>query len=127
MMSARVAERFGAAAERRLMIYVIAIILSLIVCVQCFASEITAGNIRHVNHGRTPNASAALFPLVPIAQLLAAGGAWLLQTFVPRFAIWIVVGSFLVITIAWMRSFARLRSEFRKVTAARGSSDQARS
>ena len=99
------------------MIYVLAIILSLIVCGQCFASEITAGNIRHVNNGRTPNASAALFPLVPVVPLIGAGGAWLLQTFVPQLAVWIVVGSFLVITMGWALSFARLRAEFRKVTA----------
>ena len=106
------------------MIYVLAIILSLIVCGQCFASEITAGDIRHVKNGRTPNASAALFPLIPMAQLLAAGGAWLLQSFVPQFAIWVVVGSFLVITMGWAFSFARLRAEFRKVTADRVNPDK---
>lgn len=99
------------------MIYLLATVLSLIVCVQCFVSEITAGNIMHVRNGRVPNASAALFPAIPTLQLLAVGTAWLLQTLVPEFAVWILIGSFLAITVFWAISFAKLRDEFAKVTA----------
>jgi hypothetical protein len=69
------------------MIYFVAIILSLIATWQSLVSEVIAGNITYVKCGRQPNAGAALFPTVPFFQLLAVGVAWLLQTFVPRYAV----------------------------------------
>src|SRR5262245_58248726 len=99
------------------MIYLLAVILSFVVCGQVFASEITDGNINHVKNGRTPNAGAALFPLIPTLQLLAAGGTWLLQTFIPDFATWVVIACFLLFTIVWAVSFAKLRAEFQKAIA----------
>jgi hypothetical protein len=100
------------------MIYVLAIILSLIVCGQCFSLEIVAGNIGHVKNGRVPNAGAAPFPLIPILPLLAVGGSWLLQTFLPEFAVWILLGCFLCVTIAWAFSFAKLKTELKKAKVA---------
>jgi hypothetical protein len=99
------------------MIYLLGIILSLIVCGQLFALEITNGNINHVKNGRIPNAGAALFPLIPTLPLLAAGGTWLLEAFVPDFATWIILACFLLFTIVWAVSFARLRAEFQKTVA----------
>ena len=96
------------------MIYLLAIIFSLIVSVQCFASEVIAGNISHLKNGRQPNAGAAIFPIIPILQLLAVGVTWLLQIFIPQYAIWIVIGSFLVFSAAWVFSFARLKAELNR-------------
>ena len=38
--------------------------------------EITDGNIRHVQNGRTPNAGAALFPNIPFVQVTYVLVAW---------------------------------------------------
>ncbi len=94
------------------MIYLLAIFLSLVVSAQSFASEITAGNITHLKNGRQPNAGALLFPTIPVFQLLAAGVAWLLQTFVPRYSVWIFVTLFLVSSVFWVFSFLKLRAKF---------------
>jgi len=97
------------------MIYLLAIIFSLVVCVQSFASEITAGNITHIKNGRLPNAGAAIFPTIPIFPLLAIGAAWLLQTFIPQYALWILVGSFLIFSVFWALSFTRLKTKFDQI------------
>lgn len=96
------------------MIYLLAIFLSLVVSAQGFASEITAGNISHLKHGRQPNAGAAIFPVIPVFQFLAAGVAWLLQAFVPGYAVWILVGLFLGFSAFWTVSFVRLRAELQR-------------
>ena len=97
------------------MIYLLAIFLSVVVSVQGFASEITAGNITHLKHGRLPNAGAAIFPVIPVLQLLATGVAWLLQAFIPGYAAWILVGLFLIFSAFWTVSFLRLRAEFQSL------------
>ena len=97
------------------MLYLLAIIFSLIVSLQGFASEITAGNISHLKNGRQPNAGAAIFPVIPVLQLLAVGVAWLLQTFMPRYAIWILIGSFLIFSVFWAFSFTKLKAEFDRI------------
>lgn len=97
------------------MIYLLAILFSLIVSFQCFASEITAGNIKHIKNGRQPNAGAALFPVTPLFQLLAVGAAWLLDTFMHRYAIWVLIGSFLTLSVFWTCSFIKLKTEFDRI------------
>jgi hypothetical protein len=96
------------------MTYLLALIFSLIVSIQAFASEITAGNIRHVKNGRQPNAGAAIFPAIPVLQLLALGIAYLFEAFVPRYAVWILTGLFLLSSLFWAFSFVSLRAEFRR-------------
>jgi hypothetical protein len=100
------------------MIYLIAIVGSLIFCAECVASECTAGNIVHLKNGRTPNAGAALFPMIPTFQIVTVGATWFLETYFPQFAVWILIGCFLAITVAWAFSFARLRAEYKKLAAA---------
>jgi hypothetical protein len=101
------------------MVYLLAIILSVIICVFAFASEVTAGNIGHLRNGRQPNAGAALFPLIPSIQLLAVAIAWLLEKITPEYTIWILLSGFLVITVLWALSFVKLRAEFARATEER--------
>ena len=107
------------------MIYLIAIILSLVACAQSFLSEATIGNITHLKNGRPPNAGVALFPLIPFMPLLFLGAAWILRRFVPEYAMWILVGAFLTLSLIWMVSFAKLRAELRRTEAACHTHDQA--
>jgi hypothetical protein len=97
------------------MLYLLAIIFSLVASVQSFASEIMAGNITHLKNGRQPNAGAAIFPTIPVIPLLAIGAAWLLQTFIPHYAVWILVGLFVIFSAFWAFSFAKLRAEFDRI------------
>jgi hypothetical protein len=107
------------------MIYVIAVIFGLAACVESFLSEVTEGNITHLKNGRPPNAGAALFPLIPIVPLLFFGAAWVLRRFVPEYAVWILVGAFLTLSLFWAVSFAKLRAELRRTEAARHTHDHA--
>ena len=97
------------------MLYLLAIIFSLVFCAQGLASEVMAGNITHLKNGRQPSAGASIFPVVPIVQFLAIGAAWLLQTFIPHYAIWILIGSFLIFSVFWAFSFTKLRAEFNRI------------
>ena len=96
------------------MIYWLAILFSLIASFQSFASEITASNITHLKNGRQPNAGAAIFPTIPVFQILAVGAAWLLGRFVEPYAIWILCGGFAVFTIFWIFSFVRMKAELKR-------------
>lgn len=100
------------------MIYMIAVILGLVACVQSFLSEITTGNITHLKNGRPPNAGAALFPLIPFVPLLFVSAAWILRTFASEYAVWILVGAFLTLSLFWAFSFAKLRAERHRIEAA---------
>src|SRR5438552_950238 len=97
------------------MLYLLATIFSLVVSGQSFASEITAGNITRLKNGRPTNTGAAVFPTIPIFPLLAIGAAWLLRIFIPQFAVWILVGLFLILSIFWALSFWKLRVEFHRI------------
>ena len=99
------------------MIYLVAFVLSLIFCIQSFAIEILNGNIGHLKNGRPPNAGAALFPAIPFIPVMALGATWLLQTFLPQAAWWIVLGAFVLYTIIWLRDFRKLQLEFRRLMA----------
>ena len=93
------------------MIYFVAIILSVAVCAQTVASGTLSGNITHLKNGRKPNAGVSIFPMIPLFQLLALGIAWTLEHFVPRFAFWILLGSFLALFVFWLMSYKRLKAE----------------
>jgi len=93
------------------MTFLLAIVLSVIVSVYAFASEITAGNIGHLQNGREPNAGAALFPTIPFLQVVAVGVAWFLEKVAPEYAVWALLGAFLVLTVMWAVSFVKLRAE----------------
>jgi hypothetical protein len=97
------------------MVYLLAILFSLVASVQTFASEITAGNIGHVKNGRDPKAGAAIFPTIPVFQLLAASAAWLLQTFIPHYAVWVLVASYLIFSVIWGFSFTKLKAELNRI------------
>jgi hypothetical protein len=97
------------------MLYLLAIIFSLVASVESFASEITAGNIAHLKNGRQPNAGAAIFPMIPVLPLFSIGVAWLLQAFIPHYAVWILVGSFLIFSAFWAFSFTKLRAELNRI------------
>jgi len=97
------------------MLYFLAILFSLVASVQSFASEITAGNITHLKNGRLPNAGAAIFPTIPIFQLLSIAAAWLLRRFTSQYAIWILIGSFLIFSLVWTLSFWKLSAEFNRI------------
>jgi hypothetical protein len=98
------------------MTYILAITLSLIVSGFAFASEITAGNIRHLRNGRVPNAGAALFPTSPVFQLLAVGIAWIFDRFFWEYTVWVLLGGFLVLAVLWAVSFVKLRAELARAT-----------
>jgi energy-converting hydrogenase Eha subunit A len=84
------------------MIYLLAIVFSLIASVQSFALEITRCNIIHLKNERQPNAGAAIFPTIPLFQIIAAGIAWLLEKFLQPYAIWIF-------------SFLKLKAELNRI------------
>ncbi len=98
------------------MTYLLAIVLSLIVSVFAFASEITAGNIGHLRNGRAPNAGAALFPTIPVFQVLAVGIAWLLDMVLLDYTVWVLLGGFLVLVVLWAVLFVKLRAELARAT-----------
>jgi len=102
------------------MLYVIAVVLSAVVCVQAVASGLASGNITHLKYGREPNAHVSLFPMIPLFQLLALGIAWLLEQVMPSFAIGVLFVLFLVLLAFWLVSFKRLRSELRHAMSAAG-------
>ena len=109
------------------MIYLLALILGFAACFMSFASEIMAGNIRHLKQGRQPNAGAAMFPTVPVVPLLAMGAAWLLRVFFPGHAVSIFVGSFLLFARLWTVSLLRLRDQFHRIrNSARNANDMNR-
>ncbi len=91
------------------MIYLIALILSVVVCAQSVASGLVSGNITHLKHGRKPNAGVSLFPMIPLFQLLALALAWFLEHYIPRVAILALACSFLALFAIWLMSFRRLK------------------
>ncbi|MEM6329971.1 MAG: hypothetical protein AAF790_06970 [Planctomycetota bacterium] len=100
------------------MIYIVAVILSLMFCVMSWSSEIVSGNISHVKNGRQPHAGAAVFPHVPVIPLSFCGVAWILQLLFRSNAIWILAALFAILGVIWTVSFLRLRAVFRQVVAA---------
>ena len=94
------------------MIYLLALALSLALCVQMVMVEGTSGNIQHLKNGREPNAGVALVPLVPGAQILLLGLAWLLNKFLPAYALAALAVVYGLFSVAWLVSYRRLSHEF---------------
>ena len=63
------------------MSYILIIALSLISSILNFNLEIIESNITHIRNGREPNASASIFPVIPLAQMFYVGIAWLLNQY----------------------------------------------
>ena len=99
------------------MLYLLSVFFSVIYCVQGFAIEITKGDIVHLENSRTPNAGAALFPAIPCFQILAIGLAWLLKQCFQHHAFLVLTLLFLISSIYWWVSFARLRAIYKKKKA----------
>jgi len=97
------------------MLYLLAILFSLIVSLQSFAVGATAGNIRHLKNGRLPNAGASVIPTIPMVPLLAIGVVWLLRTFIPEYAFGLLVGLFLILSILLALSFRKLKAELDRI------------
>jgi hypothetical protein len=99
------------------MIYLLATLLGLIASVGTLISGITWSNIRHVENGRQPNAGAALFPAIPTIPLLFVGVAWILQILIPESALLLLLGSFVILSVFWALSFAKLKAELERAIA----------
>jgi len=100
------------------MIFLIALVLSLAVCAQTLVIAGIEGNIVHVRNGREPKAGVALFPMVPVYQLIALGLAWGLQRLVPNMATVLLLAIFAVLFAIWAVSYRRAKAEYRRVLAA---------
>jgi len=103
--------------KRSGMIYLIAVILGLVACVQSWAGETTEQNLIHVRNGRPPNAGFLLVPAIPIYPMLAIGVAWVLDWLTPQFAIWILVGGFLLITLGWAIAYVKLKADLSRANS----------
>lgn len=57
-------------------LYWIILLQGILCAIADGANSILEGNIVHVENGRPPNASYAIFPNVPFMQLLPLGLAW---------------------------------------------------
>ncbi|MCX7006959.1 MAG: hypothetical protein NTY53_06875 [Kiritimatiellaeota bacterium] len=97
------------------MMYGIVIVLSLVSSFMGFASEVTTGNIVHIKNGRKPNAGAAIFPVIPIAQILALLVAWGLNRIHPSLGFYTVSVLFVVFCVFWIPSFRKLKKELEEL------------
>jgi hypothetical protein len=100
------------------MIFLIAMALSVALCIQTVAVAIVQGNIVHVRNGRAPNAGVSLVPMVPLYQLIALGLAWSLQRVVPDMAVIVLLALFAVTSAVWVVSYRRAKAEYLRVLEA---------
>ncbi|WP_457445900.1 hypothetical protein [Roseateles sp. P5_E4] len=100
------------------MIFLVALVLSVVLCVQTVAIEIVEGNTVHVRHGREPKAGVALFPMVPLYQLIALGLAWGLQRLMPDVAMAVLLAIFSGLFALWVVSYRRAKAEYQRLLAA---------
>ena len=96
------------------MMYALVIIMSLVACVLAFISEVTRGNIEHIKHGRKPNAGAAVFPLVPSAQILAVLLAWGLNHIHPSLGYYTVIAVCVLLYVMWIVTYPKLKRKLDK-------------
>ena len=61
--------------------------------------EIINGNVIHLENGREPNATVALFPIIPMAQISYLMAAWLTNKFESNFGFKMVGAWFIFIMI----------------------------
>ncbi len=100
------------------MIYLVAIVVSFALCLMMYASEITQGNITHIENGREPVAGASVFPTFPVVQVLCLGAAYGLNLWSPDRAILIGMIVFAVLFLVWVVSFFMLRAKYATITKA---------
>ena len=87
--------------RRARILYAIVLVLSLLSSAMSLALETVRSNIVHVQNGRIPNASAAVFPIIPVVQGLFLGGAWLLNLISPNLGFYAVFAFFSVCAACW--------------------------
>jgi hypothetical protein len=97
------------------LVYVVALVLSVLACAQTVASAIVAGIVIHVKSGREPNAGVSLLPMIPLFQLVALGIAWGLNRLIPSMAIGVLLGCYAAFSAAWLMSFKRSKAELDRV------------
>ncbi len=100
------------------MIYLVAIVVSFVLCLMMYASDVTQGNICHIENGREPVAGASLFPTFPVVQVLCLGAAYGLNLWSPDRAILIGMIVFGVLFLVWVVSFSMLRAKYATITKA---------
>lgn len=66
------------------------ILLALTSCVTQFLRELAEGNKVHIENGRDPIASVALFPAIPSIPVGYAATAWLLNWAAENLGFWLV-------------------------------------
>jgi hypothetical protein len=66
------------------------ILLAFTSCVTQFLRELAEGNKVHVENGREPNASVALFPAIPSIPIGYAATTWLLNRAAENLGFWLV-------------------------------------
>jgi hypothetical protein len=99
-------------------LYASILALSLMSCFLGFALQITRSNIGHVKAGRLPNASAALFPNIPLVPLTYLLSAWMLDRLIPGIAPGLLV--FYALSAICVRAYQldRAKAELRKLHTA---------
>ena len=100
------------------MIYLVSIVVSFALCLMMYASDITQGNISHIENGREPVAGVSLIPTFPVVQVLCLGTAYGLNLWSPDRAILIGMIVFGVLFLIWVVSFAKLRAKFTAIKEA---------
>ena len=95
------------------MVYFVALVLSLLLFVQVVASESVSGNIGHLEQGREPNAGVAIFPIIPSAQFLLLGIAWLLEKFLPNQYLSTLVFLHVLFSNFWLADYRKSLSKLK--------------
>ena len=70
-----------------------------------FSSEVTNGNIAHLENGREPNAGAAMFPTIPIVPLMFLAVTWFAYVLIPDYATLILWALFAIFVASWTRTY----------------------
>ncbi len=76
-----------------------------------FAGEIISGNIGHVKNGREPNASAAIFPIIPFGSLFIVLITFLLNKIYDDLGFYLVVGLFVIYCPIWYVPYMKSKKE----------------
>ena len=97
--------------------YAIVVVLSTVFTFLGFAAEVTAGNIRHIQNGREPNAGAAIFPNIPFVPLFFVSVVWLLNRIYPNLGVWAFALFCVWFVPNWWFSLRKLRQQFNALVA----------
>ncbi|MFL6659833.1 MAG: hypothetical protein ACJ8GW_17255 [Massilia sp.] len=100
-------------------LYLGVFVLSLVSCFIGLVLECLRGNVAHLKNGREPNASAALFPNVPIIPCLYLAGAWFLNARSENSGFITVVAYFCIASIIKAYHYKVLQAEFVRLSAKR--------